>query len=155
MLTINKSLRKLELGWNNFYGKKIFLHFFMALRQNDTLIEIGLSFNGFTGGDGFAREFNKTMIRNNTLESINLENNLLSGIAGEMSSVLLNSTRLLSIYLGGNPWLNQDIETFINAFARSKMKFPSITTLSFGKHQWITMEANQVINLTKKYKFQK
>lgn len=143
MLQINNTLEILELGWNNFYDNGLISQLFMGLKKNTKLKEIGLSFNGLAGYE-FGTEFRRTMIANKSLETINLENNLLTGIGEEMGSGILRSTSLLTIYLGGNPWLDKDMQSFLNVFVQTKDKIPHITKISFGEHKWITQEVNQV-----------
>lgn len=68
----------------------------------------------------------------------------LSGIADEIAIGLLRSKSLDEIYLGGNPWSDDDIQAFSTAFVTSKDIVPHITKLSFGEHRWITKETAQV-----------
>lgn len=141
---------------------------FQGVKNSKYIKQLNYSWNGLSGTD-WIKSFKQGLIKNETLEILSMENNRLNkksillsqtvlfhyfynslrltGVADQIMTGVMKSVSLRELYLGANPWREQDFTNILNT-----CKKPSnLNILGLGIHTYLTEDCVKVIFYVKTY----
>ncbi|KAG4080753.1 hypothetical protein HA402_005933 [Bradysia odoriphaga] len=128
-------IQVLNISWNELSSHDCVTKIFEGLKQSTHTKAIDYSWNGLSSSE-WVKSLKKAMLKNETLEKLNLENNRLNGVADQIMPAISKSSSLREVYVGDNPWNEQDWKNIVNVY----LKPSNLNVLGLGTHTYLTEE---------------